>query len=143
MNKYITTLLATTLGGFALITSPAQADDKVDFEKQILPIFEAKCLKCHKKEFTDASGAVKKPKGGLVMNTPEGLKKGGKESGEKTLVAGKADESELYKLTLLPQTDEMAMPPEGKADPLTDAEKALLKKWIDGGADFGAWKGAQ
>jgi len=24
---------------------------------------------------------------------------------------------------------------------LTDAEKALLKKWIDDGADFGGWKG--
>ena len=25
------------------------------------------------------------------------------------------------------------------ADTLTDAEKALLKKWIDEGANFGAW----
>jgi hypothetical protein len=31
------------------------------------------------------------------------------------------------------------MPPEGKADPFTDEEKALLKKWIDEGANFGAW----
>jgi uncharacterized membrane protein len=140
MNKHVIPLLVASLGAFTFIPS-ASAEDKVDFEKQIYPIFEAKCLKCHKKEHTDETGKLKKPKGGLVMDSAAGLKKGGKESGEKTLVAGKADESELYKVTILPISDEMAMPPEGKGDPLTDAEKALLKKWIDSGADFGTWKG--
>lgn len=135
---------ASAFGGLALLaqTPAAPAGGKVDFEKEIFPIFKTKCLKCHETEHTDATGKLKKPKGGLVMDTVEGLKKGGKESGEKTLVAGKAAESELYKLTILPSSDEMAMPPEGKADPLTDAEKELLKKWIDQGADFGAWKAA-
>lgn len=142
MNKKTSFLLAATFGSLALFTVSAKADEKVNFEKQIYPIFEAKCLKCHTKETTDAAtGKVKKPKAGLAMDSSAGLIKGGKESKEKTLVAGKADESELYKLTLLPPSDEMAMPPDGKADPLTDAEKALLKKWIDDGADFGGWKG--
>lgn len=134
------TMAAASLGGFALLTpTPASAEDKVDFTKQILPIFEAKCMKCHETEHTDDTGRLKKPKSGLVMDTAEGLKKGGKENGDKTLVAGKAAESALYTMTTLPITDEMVMPPEGKADPLTDAEKELLKKWIDQGADFGGW----
>lgn len=143
MNKYTTTLLiAASFSGIASLAQPPvnQAAAKVDFEKQVLPIFKAKCYKCHEKEHTDATGKLKKPKGGLVMDSAEGLKKGGKESGEKTLVAGKADESSLYKSVMLPVSDDMAMPPEGKGDPLTDAEKELLKNWINQGADFGTWK---
>ncbi len=140
MKKQAIALLAAPLCGF-VFTSLASAADKVDFAKQILPIFEAKCFKCHESEHTDATGKLKKPKGGLALDSPAAIKKGGKESGEKTLIAGKADESSLYKSTTLPQSDEMAMPPEGKGDPLTDAEKAVLKAWIDGGADFGTWEG--
>lgn len=143
MNKYTSTLLiAISFSGIASLAQPPvnQAATKVDFEKEILPIFKAKCYKCHEKEHTDATGKLKKPKGGLVMDSAEGLKKGGKESGDKTLIAGKADESSLYKSVILPQSDDLAMPPEGKGDSLTDAEKALLKNWINQGADFGAWK---
>jgi uncharacterized membrane protein len=139
-KPFMLTMAAASLGGFALFSpTSASAEDKVDFTKQILPIFEAKCMKCHETEHTDDTGRLKKPKSGLVMDTAEGLKKGGKENGDKTLVAGKAAESALYTMTTLPITDEMVMPPEGKADPLTDAEKELLKKWIDQGADFGTW----
>lgn len=143
MNKYTSTLLvAAAFSGIASLAQPPvnQAAAKVDFEKQVLPIFKAKCYKCHEKEHTDATGKLKKPKGGLEMDSAAGLKKGGKESGEKTLVAGKADESSLYKSVTLPASDDLAMPPEGKGDPLTDAEKELLKSWINQGADFGAWK---
>ncbi len=141
-KPFMLTLAAISLGGYAFFTSSpaqAQAGDKVDFAKQILPIFEAKCLKCHEAEHTDGTGKLKKPKGGFIMNTAEGLKKGGKDLGDKVLIPGKGADSELYKLTTLPASDDMAMPPEGKADPLTDAEKELLKKWIDQGADFGGW----
>lgn len=133
------TLAAAAFGGYALFAQAPASGAKVDFAKEILPIFEAKCMKCHESEHTDATGKLKKPKGGLVMDTAEGLKKGGKESGDKTLVAGKAAESSLYKSVMLPPSDDLAMPPEGKADPLTDAEKTLLKNWIDQGADFGSW----
>lgn len=140
-KPFMLSLAAASLGGLTLFAQApaAPAGDKVDFAKQILPIFETKCMKCHETEHTDATGRLKKPKSGLVMDTAEGLKKGGKENGDKTLVPGKAADSAIYTMTTLPITDEMVMPPEGKADPLTDAEKDLLKKWIDQGADFGGW----
>lgn len=137
MTHTILAALATT----ALLTVPALAQDAVDFEKTILPILESKCLKCHSTEHTDAAGKVKKPKGGLVMDTAAGLTKGGKNTKEKALIAGKPDESAIYHVTTLPPADEDAMPPEGKGDPLTDEEKELLKKWITEGAKFGEWKG--
>ena len=131
-------MLAAGISGFALLPSTASA---VDFEKEILPILDAKCMKCHETEHVDGTGKLKKPKGGLTIDTAEGLKKGGKEHGDKNIVAGKSADSRFYVVTTLPISDEYFMPPEGKADPLTDAEKALLKKWIDDGANFGSWVG--
>jgi len=133
--------ILASLATVSLTALPAAAEEPINFEKAIFPIFEAKCIKCHASEHTDDAGKVKKPKGGLVMDTPEGLTKGGKHAKEKTLVAGKPEESELYRVTTLPPSEDEAMPPEGKADPLTDEEKALLKKWIAEGAKFGDWKG--
>jgi len=125
----------------ALLAAPAASADPVDFAQSIFPIFEAKCIKCHATEHTDDAGKIKKPKAGLVMDSAAGLTKGGKNAKDKTLVAGKPEESELYRVTTLPASDDEAMPPEGKADPLTDEEKELLKKWITEGANFGEWKG--
>lgn len=137
MKKQAAFLFAAGLSGLALI-APSTAS-AVDFEKEILPILDAKCMKCHETEHTDATGKLKKPKGGLVLDNAEGIKKGGKEHGDKNLVPGKAADSRLYVVTTLAISDEAVMPPEGKADPLTDAEKELLKKWIDEGASFGTW----
>lgn len=136
-----THIILASLATSALLSASVSAEDPVNFETAILPILEAKCIKCHATEHTDAAGKVKKPKGGLVMDTAAGLTKGGKHSKEKTLVAGKPEESAMYHVTTLPSTDEDAMPPEGKGDPLTDEEKELLKKWITEGAKFGDWKG--
>jgi uncharacterized membrane protein len=138
MNIHSILASVVTATAFAATTT---AEEAVSFETSILPILESKCIKCHATEHTDAAGKVKKPKGGLVMDSAAGLTKGGKNAKDKTLVAGKPDESELYRVTTLPSSDDDAMPPEGKADPLTDAEKELLKKWITEGAKFGEWKG--
>ena len=94
-----------------------------DFAKEIAPILEASCVKCH---------CEAKSKGKLRMDTKEMAMKGGKDT--KLIIAGKPDESALIKVLLLPAADEVAMPPEGKA-PRPDAAKIeLLKKWVAAGA---------
>jgi uncharacterized membrane protein len=128
----------------ALTTLPATAQEAgaVDFAKQIFPILEAKCLKCHQKE-REENGRLVKPKHGLRLDHAEGILKGGKEYPNENVVAGKPDASWLLKTMSLPTDDDLAMPPEGKADPVTDAEKALIKAWIQQGAKFGDWKGVE
>lgn len=135
----MTILACLGLLGLALGQTPVPAPaagDKVDFEKDLLPLFEKRCFECHQ-----APKEGKKPKGGYRMDTPELMVKGGKDEGE-AILKGDADKSPLYKLTLLPVDDDKAMPPEKKGERLTDAEKAKIKAWINQGADFGAWKGA-
>jgi uncharacterized membrane protein len=137
--KIVTALFVAAL--MSLSASKATAQDAgVDFEKQIFPILKQKCLKCHEKEHED-NGKVKKPKGGLRLDGADVIMKGGKEHKGEAVVPGKPDDSWLLKSTMLPESDDMAMPPEGKGDRVTAEEQALIKKWIEGGAKFGNWKG--
>lgn len=113
----------------------------VDFEKEVLPIFKDRCFDCHQKERTDEkTGKVKKPKGKFRMDSAELLLKGGSEG--KNIVPGKPDESTVYTSVIVPESDDKAMPPEGKGDRLTKEQQEIIKKWIAEGANFGAWKGA-
>src|SRR5260221_13704005 len=87
------------------------------FEKDVLPILTANCLKCH--------GADVR-KSGLDLRSVAVMLKGG-DNGP-VLVKGKADKSPLYELTA-----NKTMPPE-KAPKLTDAQLDTLRRWIEAGA---------
>lgn len=136
-----TLTLAAIAAAFSMNIASAQ-DGAVDFEKQILPILKESCFKCHEKEHED-KGKIKKPKGGLRLDGAAVILKGGKEYPDENVVAGKPDASWLLKTMALPDTDEMAMPPEGKGDRVSAENQALIKKWIASGASFGAWKGVE
>lgn len=90
----------------------------------VQPLLRSRCYNCH--------GAQKK-KGGLRMDTEEGLLKGGK--GGELIKKGNARESELIKRLLLPREHEDHMPPKEKPQ-LTEAQVALLHWWIEQGAPF-------
>jgi uncharacterized membrane protein/mono/diheme cytochrome c family protein len=106
-------------------TPPAPApasDEKLVFQHVILPIFEAKCNKCHGEE---------KQKGELRLDTFEFTMQGG-ENGD-NIVAGKPADSLTMQRIDLPEDDDEHMPPEGK-DQLTPAETAAIRYWIQAGA---------
>jgi cytochrome c553 len=91
------------------------------FEKKIRPVLVEHCYKCHSPE-------AKKPKGGLSLDTREGVRRGG-DTGP-AVVPGKPGESLLMKAVRYTDT-ELKMPPKGK---LTEAVVADLEKWIAMGA---------
>jgi mono/diheme cytochrome c family protein len=95
---------------------------KIDFARDVQPIFNASCLECH---------GAKKSKGQLRLDSKPHALKGGVSG--KAIVPGKGAESPLIKLLLLTDPDER-MP--RKADPLSKEKIELLRAWIDQGA---AW----
>jgi hypothetical protein len=107
-------MLATFLATSLLL--PAAEPTVPVFEKEIRPLLEAKCLRCHGGEARKAA---------LDMRGKAGLLKGG-ESGP-AVTPGSAEKSLLWV-----QIAAGKMPP-GK-EKLTTAEKTLLRAWIDGGA---------
>ena len=107
---------------------PAPEEDKtlagpLVYADIVAPILERRCVQCHKES---------KSKGKFRMDTYELLVKGGKEG--PGLEPGNSAESRILMRMLLPKDDEEHMPPEGKT-PIEDHEFAVLKWWIDNGAD--------
>lgn len=96
---------------------------KVDFNTQIRPILNEKCLSCH--------GGVKQ-NGELGLRfREEALRPAA--SGLAAIVPGDPDASELMHRVVHKDPEER-MPLE--QDPLTEAEIALLRQWIREGADW-------
>lgn len=103
---------------------PVAADRVVDFAKDVQPILEKSCLKCHNSE---------KAKGKLLLDTREHALKGGENGPD--IIAGDSANSPLIHFTArLVQDSEM--PPIGKGDPLTSAQVGILRAWIDQGAKW-------
>jgi hypothetical protein len=121
MRKLIAAVAVLGLAGWA------QAQDKIDFAKQIRPIMADSCYKCH---------GEKKEKGKLRLDSLAGFEKGGKDG--KVIEADHPDKSDLYRRITLSKDDEDVMPPEG--DLLPKAKQELIKSWIAQGASFGDWK---
>jgi hypothetical protein len=74
-----------------------------------------------------------KSKAGLRLDTPDRLKKGSNQG--PVLVAGNSQKSQLVSACLLPEDDDLHMPPKGKPQ-LTDTQIAILTWWINQGARF-------
>ena len=103
---------------------PPPANVQVDYLRDIKPIFEGHCLKCH--------GPVK-PKSGFRVDNREDLLKGG-DNGT-NVFAGQSSKSPLihYAAYLV---EDMEMPPAGKGERLTPDQVGLLRAWIDQGVSW-------
>jgi mono/diheme cytochrome c family protein len=108
----------------AQATPPADSSSskKVDFAKEIQPIFEKSCYSCHGEKLQMA---------GLRLDSKK-LALAGGQSG-KVIHPGKASESSLYK-RVAGIGDQARMPMGGK--PLEPAQIGLIQAWIDQGADW-------
>ena len=130
-TKYFTlaTLWALLLLGTSSAAAPIAITNldrtaPVDFQKEIVPILQKKCLACH---------SASERQGELVLETPQLIAKGG-DTGS-AVQAGKGAESLLLKLAS--HQEEPFMPPPDNdvaAAPLTPQELGLIKLWIDQGA---------
>ncbi|MHA8060071.1 c-type cytochrome domain-containing protein [Aquirufa beregesia] len=103
------------------VLSPAK---NTPFQQEVLPILKSHCFQCH---------SSKKQKGKLRLDTEAFIKKGGKEG--QILLAGNPLKSHLYEYLILPEDDDLHMPPEGKKQ-LNERQIAIIKRWIEIGAPF-------
>lgn len=101
----------------ALPVLSADTPPKVDFSRDIQPIFQQRCAMCH--------GA---------KTHLSGLRLDDRESARRVIQPGKASESRL--IQMLKGSTGKVMPPIGPK--LTDAQITLVSKWIDQGANWPA-----
>ena len=117
-TSLILPLLAAASAGSA--SAHALAADRV-FEKDILPLLEKRCSGCHGKD---------ERKGDLELSSAEKLLEGGR--GGPVIVPGRSSESRI--VDRITRRDSKTMPPPKSGKPLSDAETAAIREWIDGGA---------
>ena len=99
------------------------AQHAIEFARDIQPLLTKHCTRCH--------GGVQRA-GGLLLLPAAGMPAAG-ESGKQPLVAGKPDESELFRRVTTPDADQR-MPAE--RPPLAPADIAKLRQWIEEGAQW-------
>ena len=113
-------LLATLL-----MSPPIGAEDEVDFENDIAPIFEERCWYCHGEDEQES---------GLRLDLRNAMLRGG-DSGLPAVVPGKPEKS--YLIEVVKHLDPDAkMPPD--EDRIPDEEIELLTRWVKQGA---VWPG--
>src|SRR4051812_27937639 len=111
-------------GGSALYA--ANKDSKVEFDRDIRPIFSDNCLHCHGPD-------EKARKAKLRLDTKEGAFR--VRDGKTVIIAGKSNDSELIRRVTNKDPEEVMPPPESNHK-LTAAQIELLRKWIDQGAEW-------
>jgi hypothetical protein len=117
-------LIAALILLVAAITFFAFPKSAIDFNTQVKPIFNKKCIVCH--------GGVKQKAGFSLLFREQAL--GNTESGKPAIIPGKPGESELVKRITETDPDER-MP--YKHEPLSKTEINILKQWIKEGAKWG------
>jgi hypothetical protein len=104
---------------------------KISFNRQIRPILSGSCFYCHGPD-------EKHREAKLRLDTREGAL--AEHDGVRAIVPGKPEQSELLTRILSHDKDEVMPPPSAKKPRFTEAEVALLRRWIEEGAPYeGHW----
>jgi uncharacterized membrane protein len=104
------------------VVSERAPGERVDFEREIVPLLRDSCLKCH---------GPTKQKGHFRLDRREDALKGGEDG--PAILPGDRSHSPLFKL-LLEKDPGTRMPQ--KAEPLPSEQIELLGRWIDQGASW-------
>lgn len=118
-------VVALALGSLA----PARAADTVDFNRDVRRILSDNCFRCHGPDAKEKNG-----KQSLRLDVRESAL-AALGDGRHAIVPGKPDASEMIRRITATDADDVMPPPEtGKK--ISSAELALLKRWIQQGANY-------
>ena len=117
---------AIALLAFSLAGLPLRAD-QIDFARDVRPILAGRCFKCHGPDEAQRQA-------GLRLDVRESATAEA-DSGLRAVVPGRPDESELVRRIFSEDRSEI-MPPAHAKNPLTAAQKEILRRWIAAGAEY-------
>jgi hypothetical protein len=120
--------LVMMLGGLKAFADDADVSNlppamvtQIDFSRDIKPILEDSCLRCHGPD---------KPRSHFRLDNREAALKGGDNGVD--ILSGNSAKSPLIQYVAY-QVEDMEMPPVGRGKKLTPEQIALLRAWIDQG----------
>ena len=104
----------------------------LDYKRDVMPIFEAKCFDCH-------SAEADKIRGGLRLDDEKHF--AARFSKNDVVIPGDWDASYLFVTLVLPREKKGSMPPKNKGEALTEKEVMLVAQWIHEGAKIDGERG--
>lgn len=117
-----------TSGAIILLSVAASCQAaEPDFSRDILPLLSDRCFKCHGPDEANRQSGLRLDEQDAALAELD--------SGARAVVPGKSAESELV-VRITSQDADLKMPPEDSGKSLNAEEKALLKRWIDSGAEW-------
>ena len=116
----------TAVLGATLATAGIGAATPPDFNRDIRPLLSDRCFACHGFD-------AKAREADLRLDTPDGAF--AQRDDGPAIVPGKPDQSLAWQRITATNPDEV-MPPADSHLTLSDAEKDLLKRWIESGAEY-------
>ena len=120
-----------TLAAAALATLPdgaqAAAGSKISFNRDVRPILSDNCFACHGFD-------AKTREAGLRLDTPEGAYKADKD-GAQPIKPRDLTASSVWQRIIATDPDDIMPPPESHKK-LTAAQRDILKRWIEEGAEY-------
>src|SRR5688500_11952523 len=109
-----------SLGLVAALAGRAAAAEPLDFGRDVRPILSRHCFKCHGPD-------EKSRKAKLRLDVRDGALR--------VLEPGKPDKSEIIR-RILSEEDDEKMPPPAVKNPLRQADRDILRRWIAEGAEY-------
>ena len=109
------------LGALGLCCQAITAEPQLNFNRDVRPILSDKCFACHGQDSKQRQADLR------LDIAPEPT--------SKAIVAGKPNQSSLVARIESTDVDEV-MPPPKSHKQLSDSEKAILKRWIEQGANY-------
>ena len=106
----------------ALLTTGVDAQDVIQFNRDIRPIFMDTCLTCHGPDSAARKADLRMDKRDAAIE-------------QGAISPGKPDESEMIRRILSDDPKDIMPPPELKK-PLSPAQKQLLIDWVQSGAEY-------
>jgi len=117
-------MVITLVAGVIVFLTLNPHQSAIDFNTQVKPIFNKKCITCH--------GGVRRKSGFSLLFRSDALAIN--KSGKPAIIPGDAEHSEMIRRLTLKDPDER-MP--YKHEPLSEKEISILRKWIKQGAKWG------
>jgi len=126
MSRHLQTLFASIVCSSLSVFSADEIPQTVQFNRDIRPILANNCFNCHGQDSN-------RRKGKLRLDLEESAK--AERKGVRAIVPGDLEESESWARIISKDPDEL-MPPADSNKALTPLEIAILKKWIEQGAQY-------
>ena len=124
-SRLASAVLALTIAG----PTTLRAQD-LSFNRDVRPILSSRCFSCHG---PDADGR----KAQLRLDRADGDHGAYRSRDDAPAIApGSPEKSELWRRITATDPSDVMPPPDAKKEPLSDADRAIIRRWIEAGATF-------